>query len=332
MVVIFGRLDDASTTFVAEWIHSFGKEYVILNTDDERGQFVRYSSPEKALVFEKESRTVNLLDVESVWVRRNGMSQKAFGRHQEDINLNVFFDKTNRAQQHITKETNVLIEYIHDAVSKNCDRVLGAYRQGDVNKLVILDIAEKCGLSVPVNHIVSKKSQIAALLKQGRKLITKPLSQGVYAFTDTIAYFSYVENITEKNLRDIPDTFFPSWLQEKVEKKYELRVFYFLGKCYSMAIFSQEHEATSTDFRRSNDETPTRHVPFQLPPEVEGKITDLMNAIHLNTGSIDIIVDVHDNYVFLEVNPVGQFAMTSYPCNYYLEKLVAGYLCEKNIG
>lgn len=30
-----------------------------------------------------------------------------------------------------------------------------------------------------------------------------------------------------------------------------------------------------------------------------------------------------EEYIFLEVNPVGQFNMTSVPCNYNLEKIIA---------
>jgi len=43
----------------------------------------------------------------------------------------------------------------------------------------------------------------------------------------------------------------------------------------------------------------------------------------LNSGSIDILVTPNNEYVFLEVNPVGQFGMVSQPCNYYLEKRIA---------
>ena len=31
----------------------------------------------------------------------------------------------------------------------------------------------------------------------------------------------------------------------------------------------------------------------------------------------------NDDFIFLEVNPVGQFGMTSSPCNYSLEKKIA---------
>lgn len=55
-----------------------------------------------------------------------------------------------------------------------------------------------------------------------------------------------------------------------------------------------------------------------------------MRIISLETGSIDLILTKDGLFIFLEVNPVGQFGMTSYPCNYYLEKLIAMEL--KNIA
>lgn len=54
-----------------------------------------------------------------------------------------------------------------------------------------------------------------------------------------------------------------------------------------------------------------------------------MTKVEMNSGSIDMIVTLNNNYVFLEVNPVGQFWQVSYLCNYYLEKKIAHYLRSK---
>jgi len=51
-----------------------------------------------------------------------------------------------------------------------------------------------------------------------------------------------------------------------------------------------------------------------------------MKAVNLNTGSLDFIKSTDGEYVFLEVNPAGQFGMTSASCNYYLHKEIANYL------
>ncbi len=51
-----------------------------------------------------------------------------------------------------------------------------------------------------------------------------------------------------------------------------------------------------------------------------------MDKLDLNCGSIDMIVNTKNEFIFLEVNPVGQFGMVSEPCNYFLEKKVAEFL------
>ncbi len=55
-----------------------------------------------------------------------------------------------------------------------------------------------------------------------------------------------------------------------------------------------------------------------------------MDNLGLDTGSIVLIKSKDDQWYFLEVNPVGQFGMVSYPCNYYLERKIAEYLVQKN--
>ena len=40
----------------------------------------------------------------------------------------------------------------------------------------------------------------------------------------------------------------------------------------------------------------------------------------LNTGSIDLIKTKSGDYVFLEVNPVGQFSMVSFPCKTFKKR------------
>ena len=69
-------------------------------------------------------------------------------------------------------------------------------------------------------------------------------------------------------------------------------------------------------------------IPCILPDEIERKLHNLMEFIEFNTGSIDMIVTPANEYVFLEVNPVGQFAFVSDNCNYQLERKIANQLIQ----
>jgi glutathione synthase/RimK-type ligase-like ATP-grasp enzyme len=96
-----------------------------------------------------------------------------------------------------------------------------------------------------------------------------------------------------------------------------------------MAIFSSADAQTKADFRNYNWKKPNRTVPYELPEVITNKIVELMDSFQMNTGSLDFIVNENNEYIFLEVNPTGQFGMVSFPCNYHLEKIVAQTLVER---
>lgn len=96
-----------------------------------------------------------------------------------------------------------------------------------------------------------------------------------------------------------------------------------------MAIFSQLDEKTKYDYRNYNEEKPNRNVPIRLPEHISKKIVNFINNSNLDTGSIDLIYTHEKEFVFLEVNPVGQFGWVSKNCNYYLEKKIALHLIKK---
>ena len=117
--------------------------------------------------------------------------------------------------------------------------------------------------------------------------------------------------------------------QEYIEKLYEIRAFYLDGNFYCSAIMSQNDSRTKVDFRNYNIEKPNRTPSYKLPIDLEEKISQLMACLNLNSGSIDLLVDVSGNYIFLEVNPIGQFGQVSKPCNYFLEMEVAKHLMSQ---
>ncbi len=59
---------------------------------------------------------------------------------------------------------------------------------------------------------------------------------------------------------------------------------------------------------------------------MELKINAFMQDVNLNSGSLDFIYTPEREFVFLEVNPVGQFDWLSTHCNYFIEKHIADEL------
>ena len=55
---------------------------------------------------------------------------------------------------------------------------------------------------------------------------------------------------------------------------------------------------------------------------------ELMKSLNLDNGSIDFVKTNDGKWVYLEINPVGQFGMVSEPCNYNLEREIAQELIK----
>ena len=242
----------------------------------------------------------------------------------KDTSLEV--DKNQKVIDFSNSEKTILKSFIEKIIGRK--KGIGNYIQcKEVNKLNNLLIATEVGLKIADTLVSSHRSYFRNISEE---YIIKPISEVVLYRRKRKSYMTYTSIIKEKDFLGFPKVFDPILLQKRIVKKFEIRVFYLKGKCYSMAIFSQRDQQTIIDFRRYNKHEPNRTVPFKLPEPIENKIRIFMEQIHLDSGSIDFIVDNNDSYYFLEVNPVGQFGMVSNPCNYYLHKIIAEELIFLN--
>jgi hypothetical protein len=153
--------------------------------------------------------------------------------------------------------------------------------------------------------------------------IIKPLSDPIFIFTNNGNLSMYTKTLSSKIIEEMSDYFFPIFLQEYIDKKFEIRTFYIDGEFYSAAIFSQKDEQTKVDFRNYRDTNPNRIVPFMLDEKTQNCLKKTFKEFNLNTGSVDLIYTPDEKIFFLEINPVGQFGMISFPCNYQLEKVIS---------
>ncbi len=337
MILVLSARTDASTLDVLDWLHYYHAKYSILYTDDLDFKIIRFEPNNHEFIISSNGEQFNLYDVTAVWYRRTGISVKNF--------LHQYIDKSNPGSFFIEKddhyhygvlldETRTLVEFIHYLVEKESVTKIGSFFTDDVNKLVVLDKARDVGLNVPESFVITTKEQLIDIKNKhkNKHLITKAICEGIYRpdAKETYQYYSYVERMDQESINKFSDHFFPSLVQCEIEKDLELRIFYIRGTFFPMAIFSQDEEDSIVDFRKNNHRsTPLKYVPYLLPKEIEFKLNKLMDSLYLTCGSIDVVLDKEGNYIFLEVNPVGQYGMTSSPCNYYLDRLIAQILCKQ---
>jgi len=312
MILILSDTSDVTTYHVARWLEYLGKEVCII-TDEDRVEVVTITHDD--LVLKLDDQTIDLKNISAYWYRRGDIvlaTEPALLNYPTDV------------RSELKKETASIIGIIYRRLA-GC-RCLGTIWNADVNRVLTMDMAKEEGLTIPDYCICSSKTTLTAFREKHTQIVTKPVWNGLSCFEDNILYTNHTHLFTDDDFAALPEIFYPSYFVSYVEKKYELRIFYLDGQCHTMAILSQNDEQTKIDFRHYNTQKPNRNLPYLLPKNVEAKIDQLMKRLRLKTGSIDMIVTNADEFIFLEVNPVGQFLNLSHTCNYNLEKNVASYL------
>ncbi|GIV28551.1 MAG: hypothetical protein KatS3mg027_2365 [Bacteroidia bacterium] len=313
ILIISSTHCEITTEKVIDWLIHFNNKFYRINGEEFHPDF----SNEVLIHIDSRKCRINKRDLYkenfySWWVRRIGNSI-----------TNLDSIENYHVLEYYKNNLLSLKCFVFNNVRVTNDKITNLF-QIHVNKLYVLKIARKLKIRVPEYLITNiKQSIVDFYFTKKEKVVIKDINLPYFEKNKQEEFSSYTKLVDITLLNKLPQFFPPTFFQEYIEKEYEIRSFYLNGKFYSMAIMSQKDEQTKIDFRRYNLENPNRTVPYQLPTQYEIKLKKLMDTLHLNTGSLDIIKGKDGKYYFLEVNPVGQFGMVSYPCNYKLEKEIA---------
>jgi ATP-GRASP peptide maturase of grasp-with-spasm system len=316
MVLIFSIEFEISTNEVIHWLQNSNITYKRVNEDITNlgSLLVLDGNGEKEHIIDG----INLRDIQSVWYRRGGK-----------MNLEKWFNLNSLSQEifHHLKEELLTTKYAYfNSIFKN-KKALNSPFNSHLNKIHILEEAINLGIKIPYTIVCTSKNLLIDLFKAfPKRYIVKPVNKVKDLKLQEGTYFQLTEEVYLENIEKLEDSVFPCIIQEYIPKSFEIRTFYLNEKFYSMAMFSQSNPNTTLDFRNYDYDNPNRRVPFKLETDYEDKLKSLLKKINLNCASIDILRGTDGNFYFLEINPVGQFGMVSYPCNYFLEREIADFL------
>lgn len=304
MILIITEEADYSSSLVINWLLFYKIDFVRINEND----ILKVEFLKDDFIISNNEIAFKFSQIKGMWYRRGFLNLKIDLTSDSEIN---FFRKI---------EFKKVLEFIYFKLSKLPH--INKFENSDVNKLVVCEYAQQFGLKVPEEYLLNYKKDITKLVNI-EKYATKSITGSTILHYGSHYIIGYTSLI--KDIKYIPESFFISLVQKYIQKKYELRIFYLHKVFYSMAIFSQNDKQTKTDFRNYNRNNPNRNVAFELPNSIKIKLINLMDKLELNSGSIDMIVTPDNDFVFLEVNPIGQYGMVSNPCNYYLHKKIAEF-------
>jgi glutathione synthase/RimK-type ligase-like ATP-grasp enzyme len=176
------------------------------------------------------------------------------------------------------------------------------------NKALQVAVARRCGLPVPETLITNSPDLIRDFLEAHRSegVIAKPFSPTVWQSAD--------EEFVGRAARLTPDLLpddrvlraCPMIFQQYIAKAFEVRVTCFGRVLVGARLASQAHKSSQVDWRAVSPRR-LNVEPIELPDQVRERCIGLLRTLGLEFGCIDMVVTPAGEWVFLEINQMGQF-------------------------
>ena len=269
-------------------------------------------------------RPVRSEDVTSFWLRRGHLS----------LNIQPNFYSSQLGSE-ISKEISLYLNQeffflqtaLHRIIELTSPKCIDNLNTSINRKIEYLVLAKNVGFDVPSTSIVQSKTALNRFfIENNGMVVAKAINENImFDIKNGDGVVCPTVVITDTDVEKSSDKFFPTLLQQKVQKKIDIRVFYFLGKVYSTAIFTPEKHKSEIDYRVVDriGENLTRIVPYKLSESDVEKVERFMKLVGRESGSLDFVLSFDNKMYFLELNPVGQFGFISDACNFYIEKEIA---------
>ena len=168
--------------------------------------------------------------------------------------------------------------------------------------------AQAVGLRIPRTLLSNDPARIRDFFNRNNgRAIYKPLTSACW-ISEQASHATFTSVLTEDLLRhDGSLANAPGIYQEFLPKAFELRITVIGRSVFAARLDSQKDGFYLVDWRANQLDNDIACELFDLPAEIEEKCLAVMARLGLVFGCIDIVVTPTDEYVFLEVNEMGQF-------------------------
>lgn len=291
ILIITNRGDHTADWLVLE-LRSRGTDFIRFNTEDfpaeARLNWPLRRQPELRLG----DRDIDLSALSAVWFRR-------------PVAPRLPTDLSSDRAAWVADESRE----VHEGLWRTLDAIW--VNHPDANRLASSKIeqlyrAQKLGLDVPKTLVTNSHAEAKRFVAK-RPSICKPLRIGRLVIDEKEKLF-FTSLITSDVLESGPALGPEPYLfQERVSKRYDLRVTVIGKDIFAVAIHSQVFPEAETDWRRGPVSNLT-HEPVELPNDVSERCLQMAIEYRLNFAAIDLALTPEGTYVFFELNPNGQWA------------------------
>jgi glutathione synthase/RimK-type ligase-like ATP-grasp enzyme len=169
-----------------------------------------------------------------------------------------------------------------------------------------LAAAQQLGLSVPRTLLTNDPSSVREFYDacQGN-IILKAVSRGAIE-DEQEKLFIYASKVRPEHLSLLEGVRTTTHLfQQYIPKKFDLRVIVIGCQVFAAELRPKYGAYTETDFRQEYDKL--SYEVQQLPEEIKTKVLALVRSFGLQFSSMDFLVTEQGEYLFIDLNPNGQW-------------------------
>lgn len=299
MVLIVTNKVDPHVDAVIKLFHKKEIEFVRFNTEDFPQRIaLTWKTEESAIdgeiLFPGGHRT-RLSQIKSCWYRRPfppAISKELISLQSKEFAL---------------EESNTVLKGLWTFLS-HCFWVNYpvTLRQAE-SKINNLRIASGIGFFIPRTILTNDPKEATEFFHKCRgNVINKVLGSNQVEYQRDY-YFVYTHRVLAEDLKNIKNVAYtPTLFQEYIPKKVEIRTTVVGKRVFSCEIHSQDSEKTQDDWRHYDFEN-VKHTVHHLPTSIETMCLKMMEILNLNFATFDLILTPDNHYVFLELNPNGQW-------------------------
>lgn len=178
------------------------------------------------------------------------------------------------------------------------------YEKGTYFPLQLASV-QRLGLRTPRTLLTNNPDEVRAFYETCLgQIILKAVSRGV--IEGEKRRFIYTSKVQPEHLVALEGVRATAHLfQEYIPKRFDLRVIVIGRQVFAAEIHSQHSERARLDFRQ--DYSDLTYKVHWLPDDIQAKVLALVRQFDLQFSSMDFIVTLEGEYVFLDLNPNGQF-------------------------
>jgi hypothetical protein len=293
MILIFGHRADPHVEAVARSLERDSRSYSVVDSYSQTSDGLN-AVISSAATLRIAGKTIRLSDIKSVWWRQK---PKFTVPTESTTSLYDYF--------FVHREWNQVIDYL-GTETMHIFSINNRFNAAIANnKITQLKLAEEAGFGVPRTLISNDFDAIMNFVAQAgeQKCIFKPFTP----YMPPSGTITYATQIDTSHLLESRDRLIvaPGIYQYFVKKAFELRVNVVGGDVFAARVNSKHSARTEVDWRQEI------YSDIYSTYEPENGFVQRLLALHrkfgLFFGVYDFIVTDDGEYVFLEVNPSGQW-------------------------